>query len=123
MTYLHGRSGKEVSEGEVDGEDAQCGTEMKSTIVWAVRLDAWIMTVLSCMASEDSRGGRLLNMCDDTFTELLTISVGQLYDELYDYVKNWVQEDLEIEGSARDGAADSHCKIEDNGKKKAFNST
>ena len=69
------------------------GTEMQSAVLWVARQNAWIITVVKCMKKEENRGGQLQKKCVDTFTEMLSIAMGQLFIELFEYMKKWEPED------------------------------
>lgn len=54
------------------------------------------MTVQLFMDSEKSRGGQGKNKHVTTVQRLLPISVGQFLEKVYNYVKIWKPEDLQI---------------------------
>lgn len=60
------------------------------------RLDACIMTVRKCMMSHDISGGQRQKTYMDTFQKVLFISIVQLSDYLYKFMKEWESEDLNI---------------------------
>ena len=79
-------------EEEEDGDDQKEVPE--SSILQLARMDAWIMTVLDCLLADEKRGGKRQKLYVDTFQKFLPIAMGQLSEELYDWVKYWAPDDL-----------------------------
>lgn len=70
------------------------------SILQLARLDAWIMTVINCPGLEELRGGTRQKKYVETFHKFLPIAKDQLTREMYEYVEDWEEEDLEVPGSA-----------------------
>ena len=68
MASLQGKSVKDMLDSEDEGNGGENGTEMQSIVLWVARLDAWILTVVKCMSTEESRGGQRQKLYVDTFT-------------------------------------------------------
>ena len=83
---------------EDDGDEKK-EDETESTILLLARVDAWIMTVLDCLAAEDDgcRGGARQRKYVETYEKFLPLAMEQLTEQLYKFVKEWEPEDLEVE--------------------------
>lgn len=65
-------------------------------IRYIARLIAWIMTVLEWMTSEGTRGGKSQNIYVDKFQKFLPISIRQIFDDMYKFLKEKEPVDLII---------------------------
>lgn len=91
------RTVRSVMSGDRKKQEGEDEDMMDSTIVLLARVDAWIMTVVSCTADEQNRGGRRQRLYVETFEKFLPISMDQITKAMYRFVMDWEPDDLTIE--------------------------
>ena len=77
-------------------EETGGGEELETSMLSLARLDAWIMTVLKCLGSEEDRGGNRQRTYGETFMEFLPMAMEQIIASLYQFVEVWEPDDLKI---------------------------